>query len=82
MQFLVSLGTTYINDQASKNIWDRLSTILKDPDGICYYRHPSITSSTNSVPDLTLLAYGYQPIIIKCLSYNIDEIQIASKFSF
>jgi|688.fasta_scaffold93533_2 superfamily I DNA and RNA helicase len=75
MQFLVSLGTTYINDQASKNIWDRLSTILKDTDGICYYRHPSITSSTNSVPDLTLLAYGYQPIIIKCLSYNIDEIQ-------
>lgn len=75
MQFLVSLATTYINDQASKNIWDRLSQILGDTDGICYYRYPSITSSTNSVPDLTLLAYGYQPIIIKCLPYNLDEIQ-------
>jgi superfamily I DNA and RNA helicase len=75
MQFLVSLATTYINDQASKNIWDRLSQILRDTDGICYYRYPSITSSTNSVPDLTLLAYGYQPIIIKCLRYDLDEIQ-------
>lgn len=75
MQFLVSLATSYINDIASQNVWNKLSIILKDTDGICYYRHPSITSSTSSVPDLTLLARDYQPIIIRCLPFDLDEIQ-------
>lgn len=73
MQFLASLPT-YGRDQAAKNIWNRLQEYLGEVDGICYYKHPVITSTTKSVPDLTLLAYGFQPLVIKSLDFTIDDI--------
>jgi superfamily I DNA and RNA helicase len=74
MEFIVSLGDRYANDQATKNIWNKLDQVLNKVDGIAYYRHPAITSSAGSVPDLTVLAKGYQPFIIQCLSLEIQEI--------
>jgi superfamily I DNA and RNA helicase len=74
MQFLVSLATAYVKDQATQSIWKKLEEMFRNVDGICYYRHPSITSSANSVPDLTVLARGYQPITMRCFGYNLDEI--------
>lgn len=73
MQFLASLPT-YGHDQAVKNIWSRFKDQLGDVDGICYYKHPVITSTTRSVPDLTLLANGFQPLVIKSLDLTIDDI--------
>lgn len=74
MQFLASLPT-YGQDQAAKNVWNKLAEVLNGVDGICYYKHPIITSSTKEPPDLTLLANGYQPLAIKCFDYQLDEIE-------
>jgi superfamily I DNA and RNA helicase len=73
MEFLASLPT-YDEDTATKLVWDRLSDILNGTEGICYYKHPIISSTSNSVPELTILARGYQPLAIKCLDSTIDEI--------
>jgi|ERR1044071_2657670 superfamily I DNA and RNA helicase len=73
MQFLASLPT-YGQDQAAKNIWNKLREFLGDTDGICYYKHPVITSTTKSVPDLTLLAHGFQPLVIKSLDFTTEDI--------
>jgi superfamily I DNA and RNA helicase len=73
VQFLASLPT-YGQDQAAKNIWEKLKEILNGVDGICYYQHPVITSTTRAVPDLTLLANGYQPVAIKCCNFTLNDI--------
>jgi superfamily I DNA and RNA helicase len=73
MQFLASLPT-YGQDQAAKNLWERLREALGEVDGICYYKNPVISSATRMVPDLTLLAFGYQPIAIKSLEHNLEDI--------
>lgn len=78
IQFLASLPT-YGEDQAAKNIWDRINDFIGDKDGICYYKHPVITSTTRVVPDLTLLVHGYQPIIIKSLDYTIEDINFINE---
>src|SRR2546423_1117678 len=78
MQFLPSLPT-YGQDQAAKVIWQTLQEILRDVDGICYYRHPVITAATRFVPDLTLLARGYEPLAIKYLDFNLDDLNQISK---
>src|SRR5713101_7609178 len=59
MNFLASLPTLD-QDLASKIVWDQLTARLQAIDGICYYKHPVISSTTNAVPDLTLLARGYE----------------------
>jgi len=43
-------------------------------DGICYYRHPVIAWA-NSVPDLTILANGYEPLAVKCMHCDIQELK-------
>ena len=58
-----------------QNVWNKLAEVLNGVDGICYYKHPIITSSTKEPPDLTLLANGYQPLAIKCFDYQLDEIE-------
>jgi hypothetical protein len=53
MNFLASLPTLD-QDLASKTVWDQLAIRLHETDGICYYKHPVISSTTNAVPDLTV----------------------------
>lgn len=81
MQFLASLPT-YGQDQAAKNIWGKINEFLGDRDGICYYKHPVITSTTKSVPDLTLLSYGFQPLVIKSLDFTIDDIASSEELTW
>lgn len=73
MQFLASLGTLD-QDAATKAVWNALNQSLGDVDGICYYKHPVITWA-NTIPDLTLLIRGYQPLAIRCIPVTLDEIE-------
>ncbi len=72
MQFLASLPT-FADDPASQAVWGRLLHELRELDGICYYRHPIIAWAT--VPDLTILARGYDPIAIRCLGLSLGELE-------
>lgn len=78
MEFLPGLDT-YDQDQAVQNIWEQLSPKLSDKDGICYYKHPIIQSVSSNAPDLALIAEGLEPLVLKCLPYNIDEINSVSE---
>jgi superfamily I DNA and RNA helicase len=81
VQFLASLPT-YGQDQAAKTIWGKLAEVLSDTDGICYYRHPVIVSTTKEVPDLTLLASGYQPAALKVCNFTLTDIEEMSETSW
>jgi superfamily I DNA and RNA helicase len=81
VQFLASLPT-YGQDQAAKTIWGKLAEALIDTDGICYYQHPVILSTTKAVPDLTLLARGYQPAAIKICNFALNDIQEMTETSW
>jgi superfamily I DNA and RNA helicase len=74
VQFLASLPS-YGQDQSAKNIWSKLEVLLNGVDGICYYKHPVIVSTTKSAPDLTLLARGFQPLAIKICNFSLEDLR-------
>lgn len=80
MQFLASLPT-FGQDLAAQALWTRLKDFLRDTDGICYYKHP-IIAWTTSVPDLTLLARGFEPLAIRCIPCSLDEVSDISEKSW
>lgn len=73
MQFISSLDT-YASDQTAKNIWSHYHDILKEIDGICYYKHPIITAPSSVIPDLSLLSRGYEPLAIKYIDCELKDI--------
>jgi superfamily I DNA and RNA helicase len=81
MQFLASLPT-FGRDQAAKNLRERFEEILGDLDGICYYKNPVIASVTKMVPELTILAYGFQPIAIKTFEHGLEDITSVDQVSW
>ena len=40
----------------------------------CYYKHPAVITNTRAIPDFTLFTRKNQPLVIKTISQNIDEI--------
>src|SRR2546427_1610338 len=73
MQFLASLPT-YGEDKVAQAVWGMFMPRLEGQDGICYYKHPVIAGAPDLVPDLTLLAEGFQPVAVVCLPYQFDEV--------
>ena len=74
MEFIPALDS-FSQDEAAKLIWERLSGILGDVDGICYYKHPIISSVSSLPPDFALIAEGYEPVAIKSVSCTLGEIE-------
>lgn len=68
---------SFANDTASKTVWGWISDVLHEADGVAYYQHPIIRSAGRA-PDLLVLARGYQPIAVRCLPYQIDEITMVT----
>jgi len=73
MQFIPTIAG-YADDLASSAVWNALESKLKDVDGIAFYRHPILRTAGGACPDLTVLARGFQPILVKCISYTIDDL--------
>lgn len=74
MDFIPSIDT-YDRDEAAKAVWTRLSDELKDVDGICYYKHPILAAASPIPPDLALVAEGFEPIVVRCLPWDLAEIE-------
>lgn len=64
----------YQDDTAARALWARFDGSLRNRDGLAYYKHPVISSSTNTAPDLTMLAKDVQPIVVKIFDRPIEEL--------
>jgi len=62
------------NNETAKSIWNELNNTLSSIEGIYYYKHPIIGSQTGIPADFCLLPKDFQPIAIRCLDYNIEDI--------
>src|SRR5579883_1130992 len=78
MDFIPALPT-YGSDYAAKNVWSWFEALLRDFDGIAYYKHPIIGSSSGSQPDFTIIAQPFQPMVVTCIRYRIEDIVAVSE---
>lgn len=65
---------TYGTDFSARNVWGWFEAVLHPDDGIAYYKHPIVGSSSGSQPDLTILARPYQPVVVTSIRYRLDDI--------
>ena len=78
MKLIPSLPS-YQNDEAAKATWNRLAdSPLGDTDGVAYYKHPIIISSSDEAPDFVFLGRGYEPGVVKVVPSAIDNVLSAS----
>lgn len=73
LHFISSLPD-FDEDDAAKSLWDRIEGKFNDKEGVCYYKYPVLGSATGVMADLTLFTKSNQPVAIRCLSCQIDEI--------
>jgi hypothetical protein len=67
----------YDKDVTVQTVERWLKECFKDfgtEEAVCYYRYPIVRTNTDIIPDLTLVSRQNQPLVIRCLSYQIDEI--------
>ena len=67
----------YEHDEAVQTVERWLKERFKDlekEEAICYYRYPIVRTNTDIIPDLTFVSRQNQPLVIRCLSYQLDEI--------
>jgi superfamily I DNA and RNA helicase len=75
MEFLASLPT-FSRDYEAKATFEWFSGCIGDAEAICFYKYPFV--GTIGTPDLVFLTRKYQPIIVKCFDYRIDQISSVS----
>lgn len=73
MEYIVSVDS-YEDDHQAKHVWERLSAVFMQYDGISYYSHPIISSVSSLPPDFSVLAQGFEPFAIKIIRNALDEI--------
>jgi superfamily I DNA and RNA helicase len=64
----------YASDVASHTVWERLRDALGSRDGIAFYSHPILAEAGRRPPELSVLAEGLHPIIVRVLNLTIDEV--------
>ncbi|GAC1357984.1 MAG: hypothetical protein NVSMB38_40790 [Ktedonobacteraceae bacterium] len=70
---------SYARDEAAQMIERWLKEGFSSDEGICYYRHPSVITNTGVIPDFTLFTKGNQPLVIKTVPYQLEEISEADR---
>jgi len=65
----------YENDVVTQTVEKWVRNFFKDEESICYYKYPIVKTNTDIIPDLTVLTRRNQPLIIRCLPYQIEEIR-------
>ena len=63
-----------MQDEAGQMIKRWLQEAFNNDEGICYYKHPAVITNTGAMPDFTIFTRKNQPLVIKTISQNIDEI--------
>jgi hypothetical protein len=74
LQFIAALPT-FDTDQAAQVVWHWLENKLQDASGVCYYKYPIVGFGGTEIPDFTLLVRGYQPFAIRCVDFDLADIQ-------
>lgn len=74
LQFIAALPT-FDTDQAAQLVWHWLVDKLQDVSGVCYYKYPIVGFGGSEIPDFTLLVRGYQPFAIRCVDFDLADIQ-------
>ncbi len=78
IDFIVTLPT-YEQDKATQVVWSWVQEAINASEGVCYYKHPVVTTPAGVTPELTFISPKYQPIVIRCLSNQLGEIQEADE---
>jgi len=74
LQFLAT-SPTFDEDHAANIVRVWIEDCFAGDEGTCYYKHPAVLASSGELPDLSVLTRGNQPLIIKCLDYQLDDIE-------
>lgn len=81
LEFISSLPD-FDGDDTTRSLWDRIRETMGNEEGICYYKHPVLGTTSGVMADLTLFTKSNHPVAIRCLPYQIDEIQSVSEESW
>ncbi len=73
MDFIPS-SSEWAYDTVTQTVWRKFEKAFESVEGIAYYRYPLIRDGGNNPPDLTIIAYGYEPIVVRSVSYNVEDI--------
>ena len=74
LQFISSLPE-FDQDTVTKSLWENLRSRYQDREGICYYKHPVLGTHTGVMADLTLFTRTDEPVAIRCIPYQNNEIR-------
>ena len=73
MDFLPTLPT-YGSDIVAQTVWSWFEARLRGTDGIAYYKYPTVGGAFGAKPDLTIVARGFQPIVLRCVPYQLQDL--------
>lgn len=65
----------YDLDNSSHAVAERIKAVFERDEGFCYYKDTLITANTGALAELVAYFRSYQPVIIRCFSWTIDEIE-------
>lgn len=73
LEFISSLPD-FDGDTATQSVWKNVSQQFIMDEGVGYYKHPVLGPRSGTTPELALFVKTAQPIAIRVLPYQIDEI--------
>jgi superfamily I DNA and RNA helicase len=77
MDFIPVLDT-YESDAEAVWAWQRLAEVVKEQDGLCFYKHPGFGTTATNSPELVILSQGFQPMVVRCLRTPLEDIRAIS----
>lgn len=67
-------NTDYDLDNASHAVIQKIQETFVAVEGFGYYKDTLITANTGAIPEIIIYFRSYQPVVIRCLSWTIDEV--------
>lgn len=71
---LVVTVPTFNDDHGAMKVWEWIKNTFRNHEGVCYYKHPIVGTNSGATPEFTLLVKGYEPLAIKTISYQLDDL--------
>lgn len=72
----------YDEDEATKRVFSLIKEHFSNFEGICYYKHPVLMTSSGISPELTLISRTHNPVIIRCFSNDLEDLQDVNESSW
>lgn len=69
----------YASDELSQRVWSWIDERFNGLEGIGYYKYPIVKAATGVVPELSLILKSHHPVAVRCLSFNLEEIEEVSE---